>query len=268
MSTPDTNREPVRDEDLHAYVDGHLTPERHRIVEAYLLTDDEAAARVADWAEQNRRLSALFDPILQEPIPARLSAAIAGSGRGGRSGWSLDGWAMRAAAGFAILAVGAVLGFGAARYADGDGVAPTLRASLPVEAQTAYAVYVAEKRHVVEVAAADVDHMTQWLSNKMKTKVRPPDLAKLGWTLLGGRLLPSHDGPACLFIYEDKGGRRIMVYLVSNANNEGTTIQVSDRNGVRSIYWLEGPLGYALTGNLERSELMPIADVVKAKMQF
>jgi anti-sigma factor RsiW len=59
-----------------------------------------------------------------------------------------------------------------------------------------------------------------------------------------------------------------MVYLVSNANNEGTTIQFRDHNGVRSIYWLEGPLGYALTGNLERSELMPIAEVVKAKMRF
>jgi anti-sigma factor RsiW len=139
---------------------------------------------------------------------------------------------------------------------------------LPVEAQTAFAVYVAEKRHAVEVAAADVDHMTQWLSNKMKTKVRPPDLVPLGWNLLGGRLLPSSEGPACLFIYDDKGGRRVMVYLVSNANNEGTTIQFREHNNIRSLYWLEGPLGYAITGNVERAELTPIATVVKEKMRF
>lgn len=269
MSTLGADNGPVRDEDLHAYVDGYLDAARRRVVEAYLLNDHEAAARVSDWSEQNRRLSALFDPVLDEPIPPQLNAAIARARQRTTPSWSLGGWAMRAAASVAILAVGAALGFGAARYAGGGTAAgPSVHATLPAEAQTAFKVYVAEKRHAVEVAAADVDHLTQWLSNKMKTKVRPPDLAPLGWTLLGGRLLPSHEGPACLFIYEDKGNRRVMVYLVSNADNEGTTIQFRDRNGVRSLYWLEGPLGYALTGNLERGELMTIAEVVKEKMRF
>lgn len=268
MSTLGAADGPVREDDLHAYVDGHLDPARRRMVEAYLQADSEAAARAADWAEQNRRLSALFDPVLDEPIPPRLTAAIARGRQRATPAWSLGGWVMRAAASFAILAIGAALGFGAARYLGDDGADDTLQATLPLEAQTAFKVYVAEKRHAVEVPAADVDHLTQWLSNKMKTKVRPPDLTALGWTLLGGRLLPSSDGPACLFIYEDKAGRRVMVYLVSNANNEGTTVQFRDQNGVRSLYWLEGPLGYALTGNLERGDLMPIASVVKEKMRF
>jgi anti-sigma factor RsiW len=267
MSTLGADNGPVRDDDLHAYVDGYLDVARRRVVEAYLATDRAAAARVADWAEQNRRLSALFDPVLDEPIPPQLTAAIARGRQQTTPAWSMGGWAMRAAASFAILAIGAVLGFGIARWA-GGGPADTQEAMLPVEAQTAFKVYVAEKRHAVEVAAADVDHLTQWLSTKMNTKVRPPDLSSLGWNLLGGRLLPSSEGPACLFIYEDKAGRRVMVYLVSNANNEGTTIQFRDHNGVRSLYWLEGPLGYALTGNLDRSDLMPIANVVKEKMRF
>jgi len=266
MSTLGAEGAPVRDEDLHAYVDGHLDPARRRIVDAYLLTDREAAARVADWTEQNHRLSALFDPVLDEPIPPQITAAIAHGQQQRTPAWT-SSWAMRAAASFAILAVGAVLGFGAARYMGGSEDIG-LQASLPTEAQTAFKVYVAEKRHAVEVPAAEVDHLTQWLSTKMKTKVRPPDLASLGWTLIGGRLLPSSEGPACLFIYDDKAGRRVMVYLVSNANNEGTTVQFRDQNGVRSLYWLEGPLGYALTGNLDRGDLMPIAAVVKDKMRF
>lgn len=266
MTPPVAANEPVRDEDLHAYVDGFLDAERRRAVEAYLATDPEAAARVAEWTEQNRRLSALFDPVLDEPIPAPIAAAIE---KGSRlmPGWSPGGWAMRAAASIAILAVGTALGFGAARYA-GGGATARLETTLPSEAQAAFKVYVAERRHAVEVAAAEVDHMTQWLSTKMKTKVKPPDLAPLGWTLIGGRLLPSQEGPACLFIYDDKAGRRVMVYLVSNARNEGTTIQFREHNGVRSFYWLEGPLGYAITGNLQRGDLMPIADVVKEKMRF
>jgi anti-sigma factor RsiW len=261
--------EPVRDDDLHAYVDGRLDVERRRVVEAYLAADRDAAARVADWAEQNQRLAALFDPVLDEPIPERITAAIArGAARPSGGGWSVGDWALRAAASIAILAVGAALGFGAARYSGGGETAPTLQATLPAEAHNAYRVYVSERRHAVEVPAAEVDHLTNWLSNKMKTKVRPPDLMPLGWKLVGGRLLPSREGPACLFVYDDSKGRRVMVYLVSNANNEGTTIQFRDQNGVRSLYWLEGPLGYALTGNLERDELMPIANVVKEKMRF
>jgi anti-sigma factor RsiW len=267
MSALGSDGGPVRDEDLHAFVDGHLDAVRRGVVETYLKTDAEAAARVADWTDQNRRLSALFDPVLDEPVPERITAAIERGSRRVTPAWSAGGWAMRAAASFAILAIGALLGFGAGRYAGGQAES-SLQAMLPVEAQTAFAVYVAEKRHAVEVAAADVDHMTQWLSNKMKTKVRPPDLVPLGWNLLGGRLLPSREGPACLFIYDDKGGRRVMVYLVSNANNEGTTIQFREHNNIRSLYWLEGPLGYAITGNVERAELTPIATVVKEKMRF
>jgi anti-sigma factor RsiW len=208
--------------------------------------------------------------VLDEPIPPRITAAVAKARQRTTPSWSVGGWAMRIAASVAILAVGAVLGFGAGRWTGLRDTDPTLQATLPAEAQTAFKVYVAEKRHAVEVVAADVDHLTTWLSNKMKTKVQPPDLTPLGWTLLGGRLLPSRDGPACLFIYEDKSNppRRVMVYLVSNANNEGTTIQFRDQNGVRSLYWLEGPLGYALTGNLDRGDLMPIANVVKEKMRF
>ena len=270
MSAPGTIHQPVGDDDLHAYVDNRLDLERRREVEAFLSADREAAARVADWAEQNRRLSALFDPVLDEPIPERITTAIAKGSQRPAVRWSVGDWAVRAAASVAILAVGAALGFGAARYAGGGEAGPTLQATLPSEAQNAYRVYVTERRHAVEVPAAEVDHLTNWLSNKMKTKVRPPDLAPLGWTLVGGRLLPSREGPACLFVYDDKSNppRRVMVYLVSNANNEGTTVQFRDQNGVRSLYWLEGPLGYALTGNLNREELMPIAAVVKEKMRF
>ena len=81
MSALGSDGGPVRDEDLHAFVDGHLDAVRRGVVEAYLKTDAGAAARVADWADQNRRLSALFDPVLDEPVPERIAAAIARGSR-------------------------------------------------------------------------------------------------------------------------------------------------------------------------------------------
>lgn len=272
MSASGSDRPGVREDDLHAYVDGQLDADARRALEALLVDDPGASARAADWTAQNAALRRAFDPVLHEPLPPAMRRTLEKARRGGASGGGFAPWAMRLAAAAAWVMVGGAVGFGAARWGGVGAPAetsPSLSAALPVEAASAYRVYISERRHVVEVPAAEVDHLTNWLSNKMKTKVRPPDLAPLGWKLLGGRLLASTAaGPACLFVYENAAGKRVMVYLVSNANNEGTTVQFRDRDGVRSLSWLEGPLGYALSGDLDRDSLAPIAAVVREKMKF
>ena len=64
--------------DLHAYTDGQLD-EAHRLrVESLLTHDAEAAASVGIWREQNEALRALYNPVLNEPLPQRLLAARRG----------------------------------------------------------------------------------------------------------------------------------------------------------------------------------------------
>jgi anti-sigma factor RsiW len=49
----------VSENDLHAFVDGHLTRERGREVVAYLATDPPAAERARAFYEQKEALAAL-----------------------------------------------------------------------------------------------------------------------------------------------------------------------------------------------------------------
>ena len=66
---------PLSDADVHAFVDGQLSPDRAERVAAAVASNPELAARVADIRQRNAQLRAALDPVLAEPIPARLLAA-------------------------------------------------------------------------------------------------------------------------------------------------------------------------------------------------
>ena len=57
--------------ELHAYVDGALTPARSAEVGAYLSEHPEDAARIAAYREQIAALRREYDSALNEPLPRR-----------------------------------------------------------------------------------------------------------------------------------------------------------------------------------------------------
>src|ERR1035437_1712369 len=61
--------------DLHAYAEGQLNDSRRVQVEAHLAHDPAATESVRVWREQNEALRALYNPVLNEPVPQRLLAA-------------------------------------------------------------------------------------------------------------------------------------------------------------------------------------------------
>jgi uncharacterized protein YaiL (DUF2058 family) len=66
------------DETLMAYADGELEPAARAEVESAMRGDPEVAARVARHQALRTDVFAAFAPVLDEPVPARLSAAAKG----------------------------------------------------------------------------------------------------------------------------------------------------------------------------------------------
>lgn len=62
----------VSDETLMAYVDGELDAETRATVEAAMADDPELARRVDEQRALREQLRAAFEPVLEEPLPARL----------------------------------------------------------------------------------------------------------------------------------------------------------------------------------------------------
>jgi anti-sigma factor RsiW len=65
----------IRDDVLLAYVDGELDAAARADVDAAIAADPQLAQRVQQQQALRQMLSATYDPVLDEPMPARLLAA-------------------------------------------------------------------------------------------------------------------------------------------------------------------------------------------------
>src|ERR1051325_4197867 len=75
------NEPVIQDDELHAYADEQLSPERAEEVGATIAREPALALRVAEIRRQNALLRDAFDPWLAEPLPRQLLAAAAGRPR-------------------------------------------------------------------------------------------------------------------------------------------------------------------------------------------
>ena len=239
----------LSESDLHAYADGQLDDVRRVQVEGRLAHDADALESVRVWREQNEALRALYNPVLNEPVPQRLLAARPSLGR----------WPYYAlAAGAMGLSFG--LGWMSQSYRT-DRFVDT--AALPRRAAVAYAVYAPEVRHPVEVGADQQDHLVKWLSKRLGNELKVPVLTQQGYDLVGGRLLPGGKGPVAQFMYQDAKGQRITLYVsVRDAEPRDTAFRFSQEDKVAVFYWIDGKLGYALSAEMDRARLLSVATVV------
>ena len=67
---------PIDDDTLQAYVDGELDATKAARIDAALAHDDLLRRRVQQARALRAQLKAAFDPVLDEPVPARLSALL------------------------------------------------------------------------------------------------------------------------------------------------------------------------------------------------
>ena len=249
-----TPLDPVTDTDLHAYVDGELAPDRRRIVAAWLAEHPADAKRVADYQRLAAELRELhqLEPEPETPVLPGFPAAI------GRHTYS-----SRVAV-VAWLSVGGLIGwFAHSGMQHPVPLSAQITHHLVQPAAFAHQVYSPEVVHPVEVGADQEQHLIAWLSKRLKTPVRAPNLGDLGYRLIGGRLLPSTDRMAAQFMYQDARGLRITLYIRRGAwNNEETSFQYARDGSLGTFYWIDGPMGYALSGELNQQQLLTIAEIV------
>ena len=264
---------PVTEAELHAYADRQLTAERTAEVAAWLARRPDEAARVRAWEEQKRALRTLFDPVLDEAVPAALQQRARR-----RAPWF--GRPALAAAAAALLAVAA----GGAGWAlRGAHDAPLVAAAgqhgndFAARAAIAHAVYAPEVKRPVEVDGAHEDQLVTWLSRRMGAQMKAPHLQALGYTLEGGRLLPGDRGPVAQFMYRDEAGHRLTLY-VSNEKAAGsagaattadlrtgdaarvdTAFRFASEGPVNVFWWVDGPFRYAITAAADRAALTRVS---------
>jgi anti-sigma factor RsiW len=125
-----------------------------------------------------------------------------------------------------------------------------------------------EVKHPVEVGADNEAHLDSWLSNRLGRQIKAPHLDDLGFVLVGGRLLPFGGKTAAQFMYQDKSGRRITLFVTpSNQLMKESDMKLTENNGNHSYYWVDDELACALTGTMVHTELRQLADLAYKRLE-
>ena len=254
--------DPIGEADLKAYADGHLPDERRKAVEAWLATRPVESERISAYRRLASEVRAAYATMLSEPVPPRLTQAASR-----RLPWRravvVAGW----------IVLGVVIGAPAGWYSRPE---RTLTQLVPADpsmiarrAAVAHATYSPEVRHPVEVGADDEQHLVNWLSKRLGVKLRAPKLEEAGMSLVGGRLLPGESGPVALFMYQSQNGRRLTLYVRTEASrNRETAFRYARENNVGVFYWIDREVGYALaSADLSRDELLRLANLVYKQLE-
>jgi len=252
---------PLNEADLQAYADGRLTAERRALVEAWLATRPEEAERVAAYQRLGKEVRTAYGTMLSEPVPERLAQAatrrFAWRQAAAIAGWIALGVALGAPAGWQLRPERP------AAQAAPEGTLIARRAAV------AHATYSPEVRHPVEVGADDEQHLVNWLSKRLGIKVRAPKLDEAGMSLVGGRLLPGENGPVAQFMYQSQNGKRLTLYVRTEAShNRETAFRYARENNVGVFYWIDREVGYACaSADLSKDELLRVANLVYKQLE-
>ena len=249
---------PLTDADLHAYADGNAAPERVPAIEAALRSDPSLAQFVAGVRRQNAALRDALDGALSEAIPQRLLDAAAAP-RTSRWRRLMPGFAAAA-----TLVIGCTLGWFARDLMLERAGTPTTFAR---QAALTHVLYASDANRPVEVWATEEKRLVTWLSKRLGFQVHAPDLNGFGYALVGGRLVAGNEKPTALFMYENADKQRLTLQVRKQAdgpNDTGFRYVVED--GVSVFYWIDERCGYALSGQLDRGQLLAISRLVYGQL--
>jgi anti-sigma factor RsiW len=248
------------DDDVHAWADGQLAPERRQAFEQAMAHDPALAERAQEIRRQNAWLRDATDALLHEPLPQRLVDAARIGSRPSR----LRGWIAPVAASAAMLVIGLSIGWYARDAVLERAGTPTTFAR---QAALTHVLYAADANRPVEVWASEEKRLVTWLTKRLGFAVRAPDLNSFGYALVGGRLVAGNEQPTALFMYENAAKQRLTLQARKQQSGaDEAAFHYAIEGGVGVYYWIDDQCGYALSGTLDRAQLLAIGRLVYGQL--
>jgi anti-sigma factor RsiW len=239
---------PIGLEELSAYVDGELDSGRRAVVERHLSNDAKAATRVSAYRRQDDCLRQGLAPLAEDSLSQRLRTTLQTRAYDGhRTRWRLA----------AIAALILIILVGGGWWYHVDRLQERLMADLVHLAVTAHMSFVSTD--VPPDVPLDGSRLIDALRSVTGARANLPDLASLGYHLIGGEALDTAAGSAVVIAYRGRSGDLVTCYFGGWSWNGETGYSVKQSQGINMVSRLESGLGYAVTGTAAPEELMEIA---------
>jgi len=244
-------------EELHAYLDGALPAEQVARIEAYLAAHPDEAMRVEMYRLQDARMRAVFDAPRADETPEALQELAGKLSRTVKRHHRIRSTARHTAV-VALCVAAAAAGRVTADY--------PIASDSTVVAQSRYAAdaFRLVTNHpdsgVLDQSAGPAE-LGGWLTQD-GDKVRIPRLQALGFTPVGGQVLPTGAGPAVQIVYNDEKKGPFSLYVARAPECERTTPRFTRDSDISLLSWCRDRVVYMLIGRLDQASMMWIMDAV------
>jgi anti-sigma factor RsiW len=232
----------VRDEDLHAFIDGELDEAQAREVAQMIASDRGLADIVQAYRVDKARLLEHYEPILDQPIPEAWLRRIEQARRPRPVlAWRRPLYAI--AASLLALVIG-WSGYQVMLERSGEAVVNEAVAARAVaDTSTAF--------DAARVAAA------------LGTRVKLPDLSKAGYTFAGAAMMGDK---AVKLDYRDRDNHVFTLYL--KASSGRTHFEMASRGAVRICLWQDDVLASVMVGEMSSAEMLRVASLAYNGLYF
>jgi anti-sigma factor RsiW len=237
----------VTELDLHAYIDGELSPERAAAVEAAMAGDPALAERVRDFQADRQALVDTYRRLADAPVPAALLRA-ASTPQPPRRRSRIIGFAFVAAAALAACLVLVLMPRAPRDPAIEQAMTARDNARIPSQEL---------KGHDL----ASVDAAAKAMSDMLGNSMRVPDLSRAGFALVSTDIYGSE---AVQLRYEDARQRLFTVFLRPSAGPDA--FEVTERGPVRICVWQNADLTAVMTGEMSTPELFRLASLTYSSL--
>jgi len=245
----------ITEEDLLAFIDGELEPQRAAQVAAAAQSDSMLARRVAAFREDKLRLRQAYAPIAAAPLPENWLELIErhAAERPARWSWQRIPQQVLAAAAAILLLLGSL------------GIS---REFLPLpneeqiinEALAARDHAIQPQETLTAAQLARAGNGAALLSTALASNVKTPDLARMGYRLEGVRFyagLPA--GKAVELDY--RNARNVLFTLYLRRPSSPPRVDIVERGHLRICLWQDDELGAVMAGEMPAGEMARLASL-------
>lgn len=243
-----TSQANIRDEDLHAFIDGELDAKARARVEGALAADPELERRASAFGADKARLMSLYGGGLNEPLPREWIARIEEATT--RKPLPKTAWAMLGIAASFVLVLSSTVAWREVAKTPRDDVVADALAARSLEATPDYAVPVRSEAGIAAESAM--------MAKKLDTRVRAPDLTRMGYRLVG---IDVYSAPAPSFDlrYVDARGRAVTLYVRRSPG--ATRFDILEMKGLKVCVWQDNIISTVVTGAMSAGEMERLASL-------
>jgi anti-sigma factor RsiW len=240
-------RPEIREEELHAYIDGELDALERARIEAVVESNGLLRDRIAHYRADKTRLVAIYGNGMGEPLPQEWIDRIEAETT--RRRWSAQSLGIAAlAASFVLLFVGLFAWHNFGQPVAGDIVADALaaRAGTP------------QPEAVVPAQAKALTEEARVMTAVLDARVKAPDLSRLHYRLIDINVysLPKR---AFELRYASADGQIFTLYLRRSSGQP--RFDQFKQDGMRVCVWQDDVVGMVMAGKMSVAEMQRLASL-------